>query len=74
LYGLAAGDLTGDGKPELVVTNSGNTSSLIILGNISTLGGPVHLARLQFLHPRLVMMAPAMFPLQTWTGMAGPTW
>jgi gliding motility-associated-like protein len=41
LYGLAAGDLTGDGKPELVVTNAGNTSSLIILGNISTLGGPV---------------------------------
>jgi hypothetical protein len=41
LYGLAAGDLTGDGKPELVVINSGNTSSLIILGNISTLGGPV---------------------------------
>jgi hypothetical protein len=41
LYGLAAGDLTGDGKPELVVTNSGNTSSLIILPNISTIGGPV---------------------------------
>jgi hypothetical protein len=41
LYGLAAGDLTGDGKPELVVINSSSTSSLIILGNISTLGGPV---------------------------------
>jgi gliding motility-associated-like protein len=41
LYGMAAGDLTGDGKPELVITNSGNTSSLIILGNISTIGGPI---------------------------------
>jgi gliding motility-associated-like protein len=41
LYGIAAGDLTGDGKPELVVVNGANTGSLIILGNISTIGGPV---------------------------------
>ncbi len=40
LYGLAAGDLTGDGKPELVVTNS-NGNSLIILPNISTISGPI---------------------------------
>jgi gliding motility-associated-like protein len=41
LYGMAAGDLTGDGKPELVVTNSASTSSLLIYGNISTIGGPI---------------------------------
>lgn len=40
LYGMAAGDLTGDGKPDLVITNSAG-DNLIILPNTSTIGGPV---------------------------------
>jgi gliding motility-associated-like protein len=43
LYGMAAGDLNGDGKPELVIINSGGTSSLLIYPNVSTIGGPVSL-------------------------------
>lgn len=37
-YGLAIGDLNGDGKPDIVVTTQGSSSSLLVLKNNSTTG------------------------------------
>ncbi len=56
---LAAGDLNGDGKPEIVASRSGTTAnSVFVLGNTSIVGSP------NFASPILLALEPTHFARQ----------